>query len=137
MLGWEREPRSAMRRGLLRFDRGSAISYQKSRCRPGFLVTLVFAICVLLIVYVAPALAAPPTPSVVVSEVTATSATFATPASVTFNGPGNFAPAARKPAVKKKVKCAKPRKLSKGRCAKPKVKAKGKGRRTKKKTGGR
>ncbi len=54
---------------------------------------------------------------------------FATPASVTFNGIGNFpplSPLTSKPVVKKLVKCKKPRKLRHGRCVKAKVKVKGK-----------
>lgn len=54
--------------------------------------------------------------------------TFATPASVTFNGVGNFPPPSA-PAVKpekKTVKCAKGKKLSHGKCVKNKKKTKSK-----------
>ncbi len=50
--------------------------------------------------------------------------TFATPSSVTFEGPGNFAPVAPAPVVpkaavkKKTVRCAKGKHLSHGRCTK-------------------
>ncbi|MGH9447518.1 MAG: hypothetical protein ACRD3O_17580, partial [Terriglobia bacterium] len=60
--------------------------------------------------------------------------TFATPASETFEGVGNFAPAAPAPAVKRTVKkatpkCVKPKKLRHGRCvkSKPKKQARGAG----------
>jgi hypothetical protein len=56
----------------------------------------------------------PPTPPI-----------FATPASVTFNGIGNFPPPApTKKVVKKTIKCAKGKHLSHNKCVKPKHKKK-------------
>jgi hypothetical protein len=57
---------------------------------------------------------------------------FATPASVTFNGTGNFAPTQQQPEKPSPLKCAKNKKVSHGKCVK---KAKPKGKRAKKRPG--
>jgi DNA-binding beta-propeller fold protein YncE len=58
---------------------------------------------------------------------------FATPASVTFNGVGNFAPAPAS-TTKKTVRCAKGKHVSRGRCVRAKVRSKRKPKRTRKRS---
>jgi hypothetical protein len=44
------------------------------------------------------------------------------PGTASFNGEGNITPAPAKPAVKKTLKCKKPKKLSHDKCVRPKAK---------------